>query len=152
MNAGAPHFWDFLDCATASVATVQAKARKGWRLCPVSQGFGAAGGTASYHHALVGPAGELLKVSGRTVAAAEVTVHPEALGLNMSVLLLAGVRKDDLVREAASRGLARTEDLGARWNGERRCWMVRPEARESFKQWVAPEAQPVPMFPSLEGS
>ncbi len=144
------HFWEFLDCATASVATVQSKARKGWRLCLVSQGFGAAGGTASYHHALVGPAGELLKASGRTVEAAGVPVHPGPLVLSMAVLLLVGVRKDDLAREAANRGLARTEDLGARWNGERRCWMVRPESRESFKQWLASDAQPVPMFPSLE--
>jgi len=142
------HFWDFTGAKTASVATLQAKARKGWKLFRVSQGFGAAGGTANYEHALVGPARELLKASTRTVEAAGV---PEegVLVLSMQVLLLPGVYKTDLTREASRRGLARAEDLGAQWNGERRSWMVRPEAAGDFAQWIPAGAQPVHMFPSM---
>lgn len=145
-----PHFWDYTEAKLASVATAKAKARKGWKLYRVSQGFGACGGTANYEHALVGPAGELLKLSTRTVTAAGIPVEPEVLELSMQVLLLEGVFKTDLTLEAARRGLARAEDLGARWNAERRCWMVRPEAAADFPRWIPAGAAPVPMFPSLE--
>lgn len=140
------HFWDYLDSKTASVATVQAKARKGWKLFRVSQGFGAAGGTASYEHALVGPQCELFKVSTRTVASAGVSVQPDCLQLSMQVLLLEGAVKAQLTHEAYRRGLERFEDLGARWNAERRCWMVRPEAASDFSKWIPDDAVPVPMF------
>lgn len=146
------HFWDFTDAKLASVATAQAKARKGWKLYKVSQGFTACAGVASYEHALVGPAGELLKVSTRTVQAAGVPVEPYELALSMQVLLLKGVFKADLILEVARRGLAHTEDLGARWNGERRCWMVRPESRDQFAAWLSPEDQAVPMFEALPSS
>lgn len=149
------HFWDFLDARTASVATVQARARKGWRLYRVSQGFGACGGTASYAHALVSPSGEfgeMLKVSARTVDAAGVAVEKQTLDLSMQVLLLDGVYKTDLTVEATRRGLARAEDLNARWNGELRRWMIRPEARADFSRWLSADAQPSHMFPSLQAT
>jgi hypothetical protein len=144
------HFWDYLDAKTASVAIVQSKARKGWQLQRVSQGFGAAGGTASYSHALVGPAGELLKASTRTVDAAGVAESPDELQFSMQVLLLESVYKTDLTVEAIRRGLSRAEDLNARWNGELRRWMVRPEARADFAKWLPADAQPTHMFPSLQ--
>ncbi|WP_157639872.1 hypothetical protein [Burkholderia ubonensis] len=146
------HFWDYLDARTASVATVQAKVRKAWKLFRVSQGFGAAGGTANYEHALVGPAGELLKVSSRTVEAAGVVAEEGTLALSMLVLLLEGVYKTDLTAEALRRGLSRAEDLNARWNGELRRWMVRPDARDEFAKWLSPEAQPTHMYPSMQAS
>lgn len=144
------HFWDFTEASTASVAAVQSKVRKGWRLCRVSQGFGAAGGTANYAHALVGPQGELLKASTRTVDAAGVAVEPGTLELSMQVLLLEGVFKTDLAREAQRRGLASSADLEVRWNVELRRWMIRPERAAEFAQWVPDGATPTHMFPSLE--
>lgn len=144
------HFWDFTDAKTASVATVQAKARKGWKLFRVSQGVGAAGGTAQYEHALVGPAGELLKVSTRTVGVADVFAEEGVLPLSMNVLLVPGIAKTHLTAEAGRRGLNRAEDLGARWNSERRSWMIRPDAAAGFAQWLPADAAPVHMFPSLE--
>ena len=146
------HFWDYTEAKLASVATVQAKVRKGWKVYKVSQGFGAAAGAANYEHALVGPSGELFKLSTRTAEAAGVSVEPETLPLSMLVHVLVGVFKTDLTLEASLRGLARTEDLGARWNGERRCWMVRPEAAAEFARWIPEGAEPVTMFPSLEQS
>ena len=144
------HFWDFTDAKTASVATAQAKSRKGWKLFRVSQGFGAAGGTAQYEHALVGPEGEIFKVSTRTVAAADVHVDELVLPLSMNVLLLPGIAKTHLTAEAGRRGLNRAEDLGAKWNGERRSWMIRPEAASQFSQWIPADSAPVHMFPSLQ--
>lgn len=143
------HFWDFTDARTASVAAVQGKARKGWKLCRVSQGFGAAGGTANYEHALVGPEGELLKVSTRTAQAAGVAEEAGQLALSMQVVLLPGVVKVHLTVEAHNRGLARAEDLGAKWNGELRSWMVRPSAAADFPAWVPPGAESTHMFPSM---
>jgi hypothetical protein len=145
------HFWDFTDAKTTSLATLQAKSRKGWKLFRVSQGFGAAGGTANYEHALIGPAGEMLKASTRTVDAAGVAEEVSALPLSMDVLLLPGIVKTDLTVGAGRRGLARAraEDLGARWNGEFRSWMVRPSAAAEFANWLPPGAQPTHMFPSL---
>src|SRR5439155_1299637 len=144
------HFWDYLDAKTASAATVTAKTRKGWKVFRVSQGFGAAGGTANYEHALVGPTGELLKVSTRTVAATEAPVEVAVLPVSMKVLLLPGIVKTHLTAEASRRGLSRAEDLGARWNPELRSWMVRPDAAANFAMWIPAGAQPVHMFPSLE--
>jgi len=144
------HFFDFLDAKNASTATVQAKVNRGWKLFKVNHGFGAAGGTANYDHALVGPAGELLKVSERTVAAAGVQPERDVLQLNVLVLLLDGVYKTDLTLEAASRGLPRAEDLGTRWNGESRRWMIRPEAHADFSKWVPRDAKPTPMFSSMQ--
>lgn len=143
------HFWDFTDAKTASVAAVQAKTRKGWKLLRVSQGFGAAGGTANYEHALVGPQGELLKVSTRTVQAAGVAEDAGELALSMQVVLLPGVVKTHLTVEAYRRGLPCAEDLGARWNGELRSWMVRPSAAAEFPAWVPADAESTHMFPSM---
>jgi len=143
------HFWDFIDAKTASVATVQGKTRKGWKLYRVSQGFGAAGGTANYEHALVGPAGEMLKASTRTVQAAGLAEEAGRLVLSMQVVLLPGVAKTHLTVEAYSRGLARAEDLGARWNGELRSWMVRPTAAADFPAWVPAGTASTHMFPSM---
>jgi hypothetical protein len=140
------HFCDFLDAKTASTSIVQSKVRNGWKLYRVNQSFGAAGGTASYEHALVGRAGELMKVSARTVASAGVTQEQGVLQLNVLVLLLEGVYKTDLTAEAVRRGLSRAEDLNARWNGELRRWMILPEARAEFAKWLAPNAKPTPMF------
>jgi hypothetical protein len=144
------HFFDFLDAKNASTSTVQAKANRGWKLFKVNHGFGAAGGTANYDHALVGPAGELLKVSERTVEAAGVALEDGVLPLNVLVLLLEGVYKTDLTMEAINRGLSSAEELGTRWNGESRRWMIRPEARANFAKWVPHDAKPTPMFSSMQ--
>ncbi|WP_060059910.1 hypothetical protein [Burkholderia ubonensis] len=143
------HYWDFLDAKHAAPSTVRSKVINGWKLYRVNQGFGAAGGTANYQHALVGPGGELMKVSERTVDAAGVEVEPEVLHLNVLVFLLDGVYKSDLTAEAIRRGLSSADDLNARWNGELRRWMVRPEARAEFAQWLSADAQPTHMFPSM---
>lgn len=143
------HFWDYLAAPNASVKTVQAKVRKGWKLCRVSQGFGAAGGAVNYEHALVGPAGELMKLSTRTAEAAGVPIETDVLALSMQVLLLKGVFKTDLAREAIRRGLASSSELEVRWNAELRRWMIRPEAAAEFAQWVPADAVPTHMFPSL---
>lgn len=142
------HFWDFTDAKTISVAALQAKARTGWKLFQVNQGFGAAGGTANYEHALIGPAGEIMKASTRTVFAARVAPEGNRLPLNMQVLLLEGATKAALAVEAAHRQLA-VEDLGARWNGERRRWMIRPDAAGQFEKWVPTGSVPVQMFQNL---
>ena len=145
------HFWDYLDAKTASVATVQSKVRKGWKLYRVNQGFGAAGGTANYEHALVGPAGELLKASTRTVEAAGVSAETGTLDLSMLVRLFKeGVYKTHLTTEAIRRGLSGAQDLGAHWNWELRRWMVRPEEAANFIAWLEPNAQPTFMYPSLQ--
>lgn len=145
------HFWDYTEAKTASVATVRAKVRKGWKLYAVSQGFGAAGGVANYAHALRGPAGELLKLSTRTFSSAGVAVEPEVLPLSMLVVLLTGVFKSDLTLLAIQKGLDRAEDFGVRWNAERRTWMVRPEDATELPRWMTPSLCLVPMFPSLVG-
>lgn len=144
------HFWDYSEAKTASVATVQSKSRKGWALYRVNHGFGALAGIANYEHALVGPNGELLKVSTRTVATAGVAEMPEVLALSMLVLLLEGVTKADLTLEASNRGLSRTSDLGAQWNVELRRWMVRPEQAADFAKWLPADAKPTFMFPSIQ--
>jgi len=140
------HFWDFLDAKLASVATVETKLRRGWKLYPVSQGFGATGGTANYDHALIGPKGEIFKVSNRTVVAAGVRAEPTVYQLDLNVFTLEGALKVDLQQEALRRGLAEVSDLGARWDSELRRWVVRPDAAASFRKWVSADAQPVSLL------
>lgn len=145
-----PHFWDYTHAKSASLSTVQAKARKGWKLHRVSQGFGSAGGAARYEHALVGPEGELLKVSLRTVEAAGLPVEPQVLALDLQVVLLQNVVKTQLFAETVRRGVKGINELGAYWSSEYRSWMARPDAVSNFPVWMFKDQQPVPMFPALQ--
>lgn len=146
------HFWDYTNAKSASLSTAQAKARKGWKLHKVSQGYGAAGGVASFEYALVGPDGELLKVSTRIVAEAGLSVEPAMLELGMQVVLLENVVKTQLFAETVRRGLKCISELGAYWSAEYRSWMVRPDAVANFPAWMFADQQPVPMFPLLKAA
>ena len=147
-----PHFCDYLEAKSASLRTAQAKARKGWTLHKVSQGFGSAGGAASYEYALVGPEGELLKVSTRTVEAAGLPIEPQVLELGMQVVLLENVVKTQLFAETVRRGVKSINELGAYWSPEYFSWMVRPTAVADFPAWMFDDQQLVPMFPTPQDS
>lgn len=131
------HAWDLFAAPVASVATVQAKLKKGWALRPLSMPYGAAGGVAEISHALTGPDGELLRVTARTLEQLPGVTVGEQLAIDLRVWALNVPFAEKNQARAA----------GACWMPHLKRWGAHPLRTADVAQWLSDPPEPVSIHP-----
>lgn len=126
------HAWDLFKSRAATAANIRAKLKKGWALCALDLPYGACGGTAQYTHALVGPDGELMQVSDRTMGFFDPDFEAKDI-LSVDTLVLAldvPFEKKDAAKAA-----------GATWVPHAKRWCHKPGEEDRFLEWLPKEPE-----------